>query len=448
MRHFVLLALSATLVVTPRPAAGQEPAVRVDTLVSIAAVVGDSIVTMGELRQLLEVWAATEAQPVPEPGTSEYNRVVQTLLEERINGLLLYQAALRDTTLAIPDDQLRSAIDRQIEQIIAQSFEGNRAAFEQAIRENNLTVQEFRDLRTAQLRHQQMTARYIQKVAAERKPPPISDSEIRQFFEDQAGDGQLIPPSVSFEQIVVHVQPSDSALAAARARADSIMGVLRGGAEFGPIARRLSHDTATAILDGTVGYFRMGNMTRAFELAAFSMVRPGELAGPVRTPFGLHIIRLDRIRGPERQASHILIRPPMTEADNERARDRVGQMVEELKAGASMDSLRRVYGDPEEAERVGPLPRDSLPEGYREALGAAEPGTVAGPFFILQNGVIPAFAIVRLTRVEDARQATVDDYRKVIIDRLGEIKLRQELLSELRRSTYVDVRVGRSPPSR
>ena len=171
--------------------------------------------------------------------------------------------------------------------------------------------------------------------------------------------------------------------------------------------------------------------------------------GPVRTAFGFHVIRLDRVRGPERQASHILIRPTITEEDHERTRARVEELVTQLRAGVSIDSLRRAHGDAEEAERVGPVARDSMPEDYREALAAAGQGDIVGPFFVLQNGTVPAFAIVRVTRVEAEREATVEDYRKAIVEQyLGPQKLRDELLAELRRSTYIEIRVGRSRPDR
>jgi parvulin-like peptidyl-prolyl isomerase len=164
------------------------------------------------------------------------------------------------------------------------------------------------------------------------------------------------------------------------------------------------------------------------------------IVGPVRTPVGLHIIKIERIRGAERQARHILLRPQLAESDTRRALTAGDSVAEALRAGADLDSIADARSDPDELVRVGPLRQDSLPPAYAQPLAFAQQGQVVGPFE-LSDGPAPQVAVARVTEVVPARPATVDDYRTTILDQLAQAKLMDELLQELRRSTYIEVRL-------
>jgi peptidyl-prolyl cis-trans isomerase SurA len=449
MRHFAITASILGLALTPIRAAGQERPLRTDTLVRIVAVVGDSIITNGELQQALDAWRqgdGRQRRTLPPPGP-ELDRLIDGIMEERINSLLLVQEAMRDTTLQVTDDQARSAVDRQIQAIVTQQFGGNTAQLEQALRTANLTMTEYTDVLRSQFRHEQLRRLYLQKQLRDRKAPPVTDREIRDVFDREvsasASGPPTVPPSITFEQIVIPVSASDSALARARALADSLLNALRTeGADFAALARRFSEDPSSRELGGDVGWFRPGNMLTEFEAAAYApTLRPGQLTGPVLTQYGYHIIRLERINGPERQAKHILIRPVIVEADNERARALADSVAERLRRGAPFDSLRRAHGDLDAPARRGPEIRDSLETAYREVLANVTANQVIGPIPYELDGALPKFVVVRVERVEPARPATVEDYRQQIQTMLSQQKLEAELVAELRRKTYIDIRI-------
>ena len=88
------------------------------------------------------------------------------------------------------------------------------------------------------------------------------------------------------------ISPSNNSPAAdrvAHARADSLLARIRAGESFDDLAARFSDDPATKIKGGDLGTFARGTMLEPFENAAFAM-QPGELAGPVKTEVGYHII--------------------------------------------------------------------------------------------------------------------------------------------------------------
>ena len=65
----------------------------------------------------------------------------------------------------------------------------------------------------------------------------------------------------------------------------------RNGADFAELARKNSQDFGAAVSGGDLGWGSKGTWVKPFEEAAFR-ARVGEVVGPVRTPFGWHIIKI------------------------------------------------------------------------------------------------------------------------------------------------------------
>ncbi|MGA9116520.1 MAG: peptidylprolyl isomerase [Bacteroidota bacterium] len=107
-------------------------------------------------------------------------------------------------------------------------------------------------------------------------------------------------------------------------RAREIAAQARAGGDFAALARRHSTDQTNAQKGGDLGWFARGRMVKSFEEAAFG-VRPGEIAGPVRTQFGMHILKVHARDARELKLSTIRI--PVTISGQtrtdvfERARD-------------------------------------------------------------------------------------------------------------------------------
>jgi len=82
---------------------------------------------------------------------------------------------------------------------------------------------------------------------------------------------------------------------AARLRAESWLREIRTGTEFGALARRVSDDPQTKAQDGEIGWVERGRLLREVEMTAF-LLEPGEIAGPVRSLVGYHIVRVGERR--------------------------------------------------------------------------------------------------------------------------------------------------------
>ncbi len=77
--------------------------------------------------------------------------------------------------------------------------------------------------------------------------------------------------------------------------ADHILKELKAGKEFEELAKKFSSCPSWKN-GGDLGFFSRGQMVKEFEEAAFQL-EPGQTSGPVRTHFGIHIIKMLEKKG-------------------------------------------------------------------------------------------------------------------------------------------------------
>ena len=123
----------------------------------------------------------------------------------------------------------------------------------------------------------------------------VDEADILRMYEDNP-DRYRQPGSRSASHILLSVSP-DAAYAQidqVRQRASEIVARARGGESFASLAEVNSDDKGSAKRGGELGVIRPGTMVKPFEDAVFVMGE-GEISEPVRTQYGFHVIRLDRI---------------------------------------------------------------------------------------------------------------------------------------------------------
>lgn len=427
---YVLLLSLAAAPLAARPAHAQPGEELWD---GVVAVVGDTVLLRSDLAVTMEQMRAS-GQPVPAEGP-EMERFVQEMLQERVNDLLLIEGA-RAAGVAVAEEEIQLAVDEQIREVRGRF--PSEAAFTQALAEAGRTPESYRAELARQFADQTLVQRYIRQATQEMAPPAVSDAEVRTFFDANRQRFGQRPASVSFQQVIVRPLPGDSARAAALRTAEQVLRELNEGGDFEVLARRYGMD-GTRERGGDLGWFRQGQMVRSFDQVVFAM-RPGQTSGVVETEFGFHIIKLERTRGPERQARHILISPEITQADIDRARQRADSVATAIRNGASAPDLAASYDTPDQARFQSEVPLDRLPPAFVSALEGTQPGSVAGPVQVA-NGPNPAFAVLRVTARQVAGEYTADEQRERIVEVIREQKLLDRLLQELRRDTYVSVRM-------
>ncbi len=220
--------------------------------------------------------------PVPPDKRDE---VLRGVLDQLVAYHLLAQES-RARKLAIPDTE----VDARLADI-RKSFP-TEDAFKQGIAAQGLTLD--------QLKIQAKTSLEVAKVIETEvnSKVAVQDPAIKTFYDSnlerfKQGD------SVHAAHILIGVpqNATPEQKTAAKAKANTVLKTIKAGGDFATLARANSSDQASAQNGGDLGFFPKGQMTPAFEEAAFKL-KPGTLSSVVETPFGFHVIKVMERRAP------------------------------------------------------------------------------------------------------------------------------------------------------
>jgi peptidyl-prolyl cis-trans isomerase SurA len=363
-------------------------------------------------------------------------QVISSIVDEE----LLVQQAQRDTAIKVTDQEIADGVEQQVRKVrgnftseVDYKNELKRAGFG--------TPEEYRRWLTDQQRRSAFQNRLIDKLRQDGKLKPVSptEQEMRAYFNEQKGALGNRPATLSFRQIVIAPRPAPEAKARTRAQADSIVLELRRGADFATAAKRFSQDPGSKDQGGSLNWFRRGVMVPEFERVAFSL-RPGVVSDPVESPFGYHIIQVERVQPGEVQARHILLIPDIDSVHVDSARALADSVRALILRGAPFDSLQRALHDPSAEKQADNVPADKLPEAYGKAFGDADSGAVAPVFSLPGAGTREQFVVAQITGRRPPGDIRYEDVRDRIRDQLGQQLAIRRYIDRLRSATYVEVR--------
>jgi len=206
-------------------------------------------------------------------------------------------------------------------------------AFQQGMAAQGLTLDQVRkQARTNLLVQKVIDAEVASKIA-------VQDAEVSAFYQQnlerfKQGD------SVHASHILIGLpqSPTVEQRTQAKTKAQTVLKQVRGGGDFAALARAESTDQGSAPNGGDLGFFAKGQMTPAFEQAAFT-TKPGAVSGVVETPFGFHIIKVHARRGPRTA--------PLTEVGGQiknfleqgQREQKLEQFVEQVKTKSKIEIL-------------------------------------------------------------------------------------------------------------
>ncbi len=417
-------------------AQGRAPGQIVDRIV---AVVGTTPITASQVEEQLALMQSEGQQP---PSDSAGRAALRgKILTQMVEDELLVQQAQRDTNLKVTDREVQDQVEQTVQNVRKQFTSG--AEFQSQLRAAGFgSEEEWRRWLADNQRRSILRDRLLDELRQKGKlrPIPPSESQMRTFWEQNRSQQSKRPASVSFRQIVIAPKPDSTAKARARQLAESLVVVLRGGADFADVARRFSSDSGSREAGGELGWFRRGRMVKEFEDVAFRM-RPGEISSVVETEFGYHIIQVERVQPAEVEARHVLVTPVISAAQLALARRLADSVHDALAGGASFDTLARRYHDSNEPKLADALPIAQLPPDYLKAIGNdSVPGLK--PVIAVGEGTGRArFVVLELLKRLPEGEVAFEDVKDRIRDALSQRLAEQHYLDLLRRTTYVDIRL-------
>ncbi|MYN09146.1 SurA N-terminal domain-containing protein [Pseudoduganella aquatica] len=125
----------------------------------------------------------------------------------------------------------------------------------------------------------------------------VSDAEVAAYYEaNKARFSSAESRRASHILVTVGKDASAADKAAAKAKAEAILAdVKKNPADFAKIAKAKSQDPSSAEQGGDLNELEKGSLPKALEDKAFSM-KQGEIAGPVETEFGYHVITITALK--------------------------------------------------------------------------------------------------------------------------------------------------------
>jgi peptidyl-prolyl cis-trans isomerase SurA len=407
------------------------------TVDRVLAIVGNRPVLASQVEE--EIFSR-ESQGAKLPTSPEgLEAIRQQIVGSIIDEELLVQQAQRDTAITVTDEEIASGVEEQVRKVRSNftSEVDYRAELQKA---GFQTPEEYRRWLSDQQRRAAFQNRLVEKLRGEGKLKAVSptEKEMRQFFDEQRASLGTRPATLSFRQIAISPKPSPEAKARTRAQADSIVLELRRGADFATAARRFSQDPGSKEQGGSLNWFRRGVMVPEFERVAFGL-KPGVVSDPVESPFGFHIIQVERAQPAEVQARHILLMPDIDSAHVDSARVTAEAVRRALVAGAPFDSLQRLHHDPSAEREAEAVPLTKLPENYAKVIGTADSGTVV-PVFTLPASGREQFVVLQVTGRRPEGDVKYEDVRDRIREQLGQQLAIRRYLDRLRKATYVEIR--------
>jgi peptidyl-prolyl cis-trans isomerase D len=180
----------------------------------------------------------------------------------------------------------------------------------------------------------------LDQVAAQET---ISDEDLKAAYEKDKSR-YVEPERRRAQHILINDEKDD---AAALKLAQQVLAEAKSGKDFGALAKQYSKDPGSADKGGELDWTAREDLEKPFADALFGM-KPGEIAGPVKTRFGYHIIKLEEIQAGKAKTLEE-VRPEL-EADlkRNRAGDRFGEIQEQLQSklqdpGTTLEALAKQY---------------------------------------------------------------------------------------------------------
>lgn len=227
--------------------------------------------------------------------------------------LIIYQAKL--DSVQVSDEEVEGQLTLRFDNILRQ-MNGDEEFFAEYYGAGVAEMKErYRDDQKQQILAERMQGKLINSVS-------ITPAEVQQFYDAIPKDSlPYLDSEVEMSEIVIKPKVNSTQNAIAREKLDRIREkIVSGEKSFEEMALKYSMDPGSGARGGDLGFAKRGSYVPEFEATVFSL-KPDEVSEVIETEFGFHVIKQLERRGNSVRARHILIKPDITEADNQSARD-------------------------------------------------------------------------------------------------------------------------------
>jgi len=292
----------------------------------VVAVVNDDVITLSELQELI-IPLQMRLQSIADPlKRAELMREqTQQALDQLIGQRLLAQVA-REQGVKVADEQ----VEAHLQGVMRQQGWGE-AELTQYLSAQGMSRADLMEQSRDFLMQQYVTQRNLASKLQ------VTDSDLKSAYQDLLTETKG-EARVEGAHIILPVAAGADAAdeAAAQQQARELLKRASSGEDFTALAQRYSAGPG-ASTGGDLGVItRGGGLPRELE-DAFLKLGAGELAGPIRTAFGYHVIKVTRV-ATQAPPSFEQLRPQLEgQLRQQRFQSALKEWLEKLKQGAFIE---------------------------------------------------------------------------------------------------------------
>lgn len=265
------------------------------SLDNIAAVVGGAIILKSDLEMQYAQYLAQ--------GNADNSEVRCYFLQQLLTQKLLSQQAVIDS-VTVTEDQVDDEIDRRLRSMTSRA--GGQEKLEQFL---NRSVIQYKDEIRPDIREQLVANKMQGKIT---EGISVTPSEVRTYFEAIPKDSlPYYNTEVEIGEIVLNPKLTKAEKEKFRDKAEALRLRIKGGEDFGTLARLYSQDPGSAREGGELGFMDRGGLVKEFAAMAFKL-KPGELSPVFETEYGFHFLQVIERRGEQVNVKHVLIKTEPT----------------------------------------------------------------------------------------------------------------------------------------
>jgi parvulin-like peptidyl-prolyl isomerase len=338
----VALAPSAAQALSPEAQAPSAPGPGAEVYQKIAAKVGTEIITSFDVDEGVKM---VEASMSPSEAMSDEGKkklaearknVLDQMIEEKLVVLAAEKgpegykdAADKGTAPANPYLPANLEIEEELDKAFDQARNrfSSQEDFEAELKKERISLSEFRSRLRERLRSQMTFARMVKAKEQEYRPSlRVSDDESLAYYNDHKSDF-AVGAQIELRQILY--SPSEESRARAAASALKLSPHLLQ--DFSARAKKDSRDELSADKGGMLGWIEKGGLRwPEVDDAAFKL-KKGEMAGPIKSDDGLHLIYVEDTKEGEQKSFDDVKNQVRNAVYQQKVQKRIEDWVEDLK---------------------------------------------------------------------------------------------------------------------
>lgn len=209
-----------------------------------------------------------------------YKQIDTTQFAEFVDDFLIQEQATR-LAVQVPEAQVQEQVDQRVERTVQNLYQGDASKFEAALGQRYQTLEGFRRWSCQRLRTDMLLELCI---LAERQ---VTEADVQRHFARVYGDGGvqhqirhiLLLPGSTHESV--------------EAQATRLLQTLsEDPGRFVELVHKHSQDPLTRRTDGFIANYRSGMFGQEFQELVNGLTTAEEIAGPVKSTRGVHIVQL------------------------------------------------------------------------------------------------------------------------------------------------------------